>query len=428
VRLTLKCGRGEIDVDVPDRRLVGVFAPSATRCVADGRSEIDRALGAPIESRPLEESVRPADRVAVVIDDSTRATPNRLILEALAGRFRAAALPPHHVTVIVATGLHRPNTPEELAPLVDGLGFAIENHDAHAADRLVELGEVMDGCVTRVNRTFADADVRILTGDVEFHQFVGFGGGAKSLFPGLIDAESIRLSHSQMERPGAGAGRLDGNPVRDDIERAGEMMGVHFIVNLVMTPDAGIIRAFAGDVREAFRAGVDLVNDVYRVRVPEPADLVIASCGGYPRDINLYQSQKGIEGAIRITKPGGRIALFAECAEGHGAPTAVKWLHECAATHPRERAKELRGRLHGKFVMGGHKAYQIAMELTRAEVFLHTALPDEDLDTFGLARLRDTDHLRQLIKAADRVAVLPDAVHTLALPPGSDAGAFLSYE
>lgn len=329
------------------------------------------------------------------------------MLRALMTELETGGMGPDRLTVIVATGLHRAVTPDEARDITGGLPLTVLNHDATDPNQLTEIGTTAGGARISVNRTVAEADLRILTGDIELHQFVGYGGGAKSVMPGIADADSVHHTHSQMTAAGTAPGRLEGNPVRAEVEEVADMLGVDFILNVVLNSRHEIVQAFAGDVHQAFLAGTKRVDQIYKVPVPQRYDVVLASPGGYPKDIELYQSQKAVTSARRIVKQGGKIIVFAECREGHGSELAYEWA--CEAGSP-EAVVE---RFEKKFVMGGHKAYQLAREVLWADVYLYSSLSEQTVEAFFMQPLAAPEDVAGLIGPGDTVAVLPQATLTL---------------
>jgi len=401
-------GNDELALDIPEEKLRGVYTPREKPGLPDIATEVERALSSPIESPRLRDIARGRKSAAIVVDDATRAVPSAVILPVLLRELEAAGLSAKNVTVIVATGLHRPLTETELDAIRGNLPLRIINHDARDEKELLPLGRTSLGQNIRINRSFLQADLKILTGDVEYHQFCGYGGGSKSVHPGLADAESITHNHSMMEMEGTGPGRLEDNPVRQEIEEVGRMAGVDFIVNVVMNSRKEVVRAFAGHPFEAFRAGTRLVDEMYRVRVAEKVDLVITSPGGFPKDIDLYQSQKAVTAGRRIVKKDGTIVTLAECREGHGSDLFDRWMTEA------KDLEDIFRRIREKFVMGGHKAYQFAREIRWARVYLLSSMPADKVRNYFLHPLSTVEEVEPLIREASSIAALPQA--TLILP------------
>jgi nickel-dependent lactate racemase len=406
----LSYGRGSIEFKVPEEKLVGYFEPQRPPPLRDVQGELRRSLRKPRGSKPLREIAVGKQSAVVVIDDSTRSVPSAVLLDAVMEELEEAGLEKRSVTVLVATGLHRPMTDQELRQAVGRWHgrVLVENHDASNANRLSHVGVTSLGTEVFVNQTYMEADLKILTGDVEHHQFCGFGGGAKSVFPGLADAESIRWNHSRMDLAGTGPGKLDGNPVREEIDEIAKLAGVDFLLAVVLNPEHRIVSLHAGNVEQAFREACAEADRMYRVAVPTHADLVIASAGGHPKDATLYQAQKALTAAVRIGRPGGDVLLVAACLEGSGSALFEEWM-EGART-----PDELIERTGRSFIMGGHKAYQVAKEVKRVRVHLYSKLPPDKVRSWFMQPVVARAEAVSLIAEARTISVLPQATLTLA--------------
>ena len=407
VQVRFPYGSDEKVVDIPDQKLVGVYQPHEKAGAADLRAEVTRALSCPIESPRLSQLASGRKTAAIVVDDVTRAVPTREILPLILAELKAAGLESGNVTVIVATGLHRALTKHELDAIRGDLPVEVVNHDAKDRDQLASVGRTSLGQEILINRRFMEADLKVLTGDVEYHQFCGYGGGAKSVYPGLADAASIRHNHSMMEIEGTGPGRIEGNPVRQEVEEVGRMAGVDFILNVVMNSHKQVVRAFAGHPFAAFRQGAALVDQMYRVRAERAVGLVIASPGGFPKDVDLYQSQKAVSAARRLVAQGGDIVVLAECRDGHGSELFDRWMTEARSL------EDIFRRIQTKFVMGGHKAYQFARDIRWARVHLLSSLPPQKVKSYFMQPLASVEDIQTLIQAASSIAAMPQASLTL---------------
>jgi nickel-dependent lactate racemase len=228
------------------------------------------------------------------------------------------------------------------------------------------------GTPVDITRVVAEADVRICLGNIEFHYFAGYSGGAKAVMPGVSTRDAIQYNHRHMVKPESCAGRLEGNPVREDIEEAGAMAGIDFIVNVVLSEQKEILNAVAGHHIEAHRAGCAYLDGLYSKPIREKADIVLVSQGGAPKDLNLYQTQKALDNAKHAVKNGGVIILIGSCKEGLGEHTFEEWMY--AAQKP----SDLIDRIRREFRLGGHKAAAIAMVLENAEIYLVSEM-EEDL-------------------------------------------------
>jgi len=373
VDVWLPYGKTEVCVRVPTRNFLGSIEPKEKEGVPDAVLEIKRALNEPIGSKRLDEIVKPEDKVAIVVDDATRPAPSHLMVPPLLEELNNAGVKDENITIIFACGTHKAVTHEEAVKL---LGEAVLNrvktvsHDCKASN-LVYVGETRKhGTKVYLNHVFAEADVKILTGDIGFHYYAGYGGGRKSVLPGVSGEETIKHNHAMLLHPNAKTGVLDGNPVHEDMVEAARLAKVDFILNVVINSEKEVVKAFAGDVEQAFHEGVKLVDEMYRIPVDRKADIVVVSPGGYPADVNLFQAYKGVDNALEIVKRGGVIILVAECPEGHGNQVFYDWMVKF------KDLKAVQREIKRNFVLGGHKAYYLMKALRKAQIFLVSAMPD----------------------------------------------------
>ncbi|MEM0095656.1 MAG: nickel-dependent lactate racemase [Candidatus Bathyarchaeia archaeon] len=372
VDVWLPYGKTEVCLRVPARNFLGVIEPREKPGVPDARAEVERALKEPIGSKRLCEIAKSGQKVVVVVDDATRPVPSHVMVPPILDELNSAGVRDEDVTVIFGCGAHRAVTREEAVRL---LGESVLNrvkvlsHDCRASD-LVYVGTTRYGTKVYLNRVFAEADVKILTGDICFHYFAGYGGGRKSVLPGVAGEESIKANHAMFMHPNAKTGVLEGNPVHEDMVEASRMAKVDFILNVVVNMKGEVVRAFAGDVEKAFHEGVKLVDEMYRVPVDRRADIVVVSPGGYPADVDLYQAYKGVDSALEVVKRGGVIVLAAECSEGYGNQAFYDWMVKYKDFKAVERE------IKRNFVLGGHKAYYLMRALQKAQIILVSAMPD----------------------------------------------------
>jgi len=373
VDVWLPYGKSETCVRIPTQNFLGSIEPMSKPGVPDAKVEIERALKEPIDSKTLGDIVKPEHKVTIVVDDATRPSPSILMVSPILDELNMAGVEEENVTVVFGCGTHRAVTDEEAVRL---LGETVLNrikaisHDCRAQD-LVYSGETKKhGTKLYLNRVFAEADVKILTGDVCFHYYAGYGGGRKSVLPAVAGEESIKHNHVMLLHPQAKTGVLEGNPVHEDMIEAAKLAGVNFILNVVINTEGDIVKAFAGDLEQAFYRGVKLVDEMYRVPVDRKADIVVVSPGGHPVDVNLFQAYKGIDNALQVVKRGGVIILVAECPEGHGSQVFYDWMVKFKDLKAVER--EIKRR----FVLGGHKAYYLMKALRKAQIILVSSMPD----------------------------------------------------
>jgi nickel-dependent lactate racemase len=412
VDVWLPYGKTEVCARIPTRNFLGSIEPKEKSGVADSRAEIERALSQPIGTARLKDIAKAGDKVAIVVDDSTRATPSYLMIPPLLDELNQAGVKDEDVTVIFGCGTHRPVTPEEKKRLIGKEALqrvqAI-NHDYEAEDQ-VFLGKTSQGTEVHVNKVFAEADVKILAGDINLHYYAGYGGGRKGVLPAVSSAETIQQNHAMLLHPKASTGVLDGNPVHKDMTEAAKLANVDFILNIVTNSKKEVVKAFAGDLEQAFLEGVKLVDEMYKVPIEQRANIVVVSAGGYPHDINLYQASKGIHNSVEAVKRRGVIVLVAECPEGHGNEAFSEWMEKFTDLKRMER--EIKKR----FVLGGHKAYYLTKFLQKVSIILVSVMPDcYAVNTF---KLRTATALNDALRDAFELAGKNAKVYVM--PHGSD--------
>jgi len=373
VDVWLPYGKAEVCARIPTQNFLGLIEPKEKPGVSDARAEVERALKEPIGSKRLSEIVKPEHKVAIVVDDATRPAPSHLMVPPILDELNAAEVKDENVTIIFGCGTHRAVTHEEAIRL---LGEEILNrvktisHDCKAKD-LVHVGTTQKyGTKVYLNHVFAEADVKILTGDVCFHYYAGYGGGRKSVLPAISGEETIKHNHAMILHPNAKTGILDENPIHEDMVEAAKLSKIDSILNVVTNSKGEVVKAFAGDLEQAFREGIKVIDEMYRIPVDRKADIVVVSSSGYPTDVNLFQAYKGVDSALEIVKRGGVIILVAECPEGHGNQVFYDWMVKFNDIKAVERE------IKRNFVLGGHKAYYLLKALQNHQIILVSSMPD----------------------------------------------------
>ncbi len=411
VELWLPYGKTEVVARIQAENLLKVVKTTGSPGVKDSNAEIMRALDNPLESKSLEDIVGSGDKVAIVVDDATRATPNRSMLHPILDKLNLSGVNDKDVSIIIGRGSHRPTKPNEFSALIGEDvkdKVKVVDHDCDA-NNLVEVGETSRGTKVLLNRTFMEADVKILTGDVGFHYYAGYSGGRKSILPAISGRNTIQHNHAFLLHPQSKTGNLDGNPVHLDMQEAAHMANVDFTLNVVLNSEKKIVKAFAGDLDRVFMQGVKLVDKMYKIPVEKPADIVLTSPGGYPLDIDLYQSYKAVDSALGVVKEGGVIILVAECPEGHGNQVFYKWMKEYKNIENVER------KLKRKFLLGAHKAYYLFKALKNVKIFLVSTMPS--FYTENIFRLRAANSVNLALQSAIKITGKNSKV--LVLPHGS---------
>ncbi|MGB9940178.1 nickel-dependent lactate racemase [Methanosarcina sp.] len=372
-KIPLAFGSTAIELDIPERNISSVILPSEPEKKEDAAFLIKKALENPVKSKRLSEIVNPDSGIVIIVSDVTRPTPTAKLLPPLLEELYLGGAKDENITVVFALGLHRDQTEEESRKLVGNEVYGKIRCIQHNTHKCRRIGMTSRGTPIEIFESVLDADIIIGTGSIEFHYYAGYSGGAKSVLPGVSSTEAVITNHKMMIDEKAVSGRVDG-PVRQDMEEAAKITGLDFILNVVLDSKKEIVAAVAGGFIEAHRKGMEVVDSMYKVPV-EPADAVIVSCGGFPKDINLFQANKALDNATQAVKEGGSIILVAECAEGIGNQVYECWNRECRSPDDAiERFKKC-------FEFGGHKTAIIAKISKKFRLYLVSKLPEEQTRT-----------------------------------------------
>jgi nickel-dependent lactate racemase len=437
VNIRLAYGKTGLDVSLPDGWKVDIVRPKPVEALADPAGAVREACRHPIGSRPLRELVKPSDSVALVCNDITRPTPYRTILPVLLDE--VGHIPDEAVVLLIATGTHRANTPDELRTMLGRQiadRFRVVQNDAHDRDSHALVGTTANGNEIWIHKEFLRCDVRILTGFIEPHFFAGFSGGGKAVMPGLALLETILSNHRarNIDHPQAASCVSDGNPVWEGIREAAVIANRSslasglssdeqpatgdertFLLNVALNHDQQITAVFAGDMEQAHRRGCSFVGRHAATQVDAPYDVVLASNCGYPLDQNLYQSVKGMSAAAGIVKKGGAIIVAADCCDGipdHGEYKRL--LFESAG--PAALLRRIRA---GDYAcQDAWQAHIQALVCEKADVYLFSHnLTDEQITRAMLKPCRDiAGTVARLLRSRGRealIGVLPEGPQTI---------------
>ena len=392
------------------------LVPRAAGPVADEIGAVRDAIENPIGTLPLRKIVRSGERVAIVVNDITRLTRTDLMLPPILGALNSAWIPDRNIFIVFALGIHRPQTDAERRRILgDEIYSRIRSFDHIATDdnALVEIGTTSFGNCVEINREVWEADRIIITGEIIYHLIAGYSGGRKSLIPGVAGFRTTTFNHRMIFNPACRSGKLDGNPAHEDLLEACRMVAPDFLVNVVLSPEGKLIRVVAGHYELAHREGCHTVDQMLRVEIDAPYDLIVASAGGFPLDIDLRQAHKGLENACQALRPGGAILFYAECPHGAGIRSFEEYVHRYGDDF------EMRAALEREFVVGGHKAYWVARLGRLFRVYLVSGLDPEFVRRCHFTPVSPDGHeaaladlLREMGPAA-RVAVVPYLGFTL---------------
>ncbi len=410
--LDLKYGKGTIKVHIPESAEAQILEPNHIDPVVSVSRELTDVL-AGLNSSETEMTNRlgKASTVAIAIPDETRPLPVKKILPVLLD-YLFEKLPefnPANVTIIVGGGLHPPLEDKTLSRLVPSeitRGCQVVGHDANNSP-MVDYGYTSRGTPVRINALMAEADFKIVVGQIDPHQFVGFTGGSKGVIIGCGSGATIEHNHSLMFHEDARVGVLQGNPVREDLNEAGGMVRIDLAVNIIMAPPKEVIQVLAGDPLKMLVEGARTCAALYGVKIDEEFDIVIASCGGYPKDICLYQAQKGLNLASQAVRKGGHILLLAASTQGVGDDVYFDYVSQF--TSPEEVLADFKEQ---GFRMGAHKAYLFGRTLNQFDVAVSSEL---DVGVLNTCHLRSADPSRVIgewvdnFEGAPRIGVIPNA-------------------
>lgn len=360
--------------------------------------------------------IKPGEQIVIITSDITRYTGSEIYLPLLVERLRSCGSADPDITIIIALGIHRRQSEHEHKKILGSLygRIRVADHDCDDPGKLVTLGYTTAGLEVSINRTVAEADHVILTGTIGFHYFAGFGGGRKSVLPGVASRKSCMASHFAVLNPADGSGRnphastgiLDGNPVHQAMLEACAMLQPLFMLNSVLSPDKRLLAAFAGDWQEAHARGSSYYAKEFSFAIQEKGDLVIVSCGGFPKDINLIQAHKSMEYASQALKDGGVMILLAECRDGYGNGTFFNWFRFAGL-------EAFEAELRKNYEINGQTAYAMLQKALRFRIILVSQLPDEEVKTMGMLPAATLDDALEMAEE-----MLPEEYAAYIIPEG----------
>lgn len=403
-------------LEIPDTIPVTVLMAGEMPPLANPSQAVAQSLADPTGTPPLLEMLRARKprRVTVVINDETRPTPYEAIFPSLLAVFADAGISDDQVIFVIATGIHKSQS-HELNCRIYGEDmvsrFRFINHVSTDASALCDLGHTSSGYPCLINRLAVETDFLITIGVVMPHYFAGFSGGRKSILPGLAGHETVEKNHARMVELLDALPPIDENPVSLEMIEVARKVGVDFIISTVTDDNREIVDVQAGDLVQAWRKAVDMSARMYEIPFDRQVDICVACASGYPRDVNVYQAQKALDHAERITRPGGCIIWVARCQEGYGENVFEKWLDK------RLPAEELMRQFKAGFELGGHKAYAIAKVASKYDVALVSDLSAPQTELMYARKAADAQTALDAALAkygpGARVAVLPQACLTL---------------
>jgi len=421
-KIALSYGRGHLDIILPAGTQPTLIRKQALPKLADPRASIVSALASPIGSAPLAELARGRTSACILICDITRPVPNRLFLRPMIETIIASGIAKEKISVLVATGLHRPNLDEELAELVGDpwvlANVRVENHYARDEAAHIELGFTKTRQTpVKLDRLFVEADLRIATGLVEPHFMAGWSGGRKVIAPGVAHHETIRTFHSArfMEDPLAVQCNLIGNPLHEEQLEIVRMLGDVYALNTVLDEERDLVCVTFGEIIASHQAAVDFVSAATSIPFPRKFSTVVTSSAGYPLDKTYYQTIKGMVTPLDILKPGGTLIIASQCSEGFGSPEFREAQARLVELGPERFLATLIAKSLAEIDEWQTEMQLKPMRLGKVELYT-TGLAGEDRRLTGVEMIDDlTDAIeRSIARSGDpNVAIIPEGPYVV---------------
>jgi len=383
MRINIPYGTEKIELSVPERNIQDIIRSGNAVSATSEKDIIEKALLNPVQSPALKQIARGKNTVAILVSDITRPCPSYKFLPYIINELESGGILLSNMKIIIALGTHRGLTDKERKRLVGDEAFNKVKVIDSDSQNVVSMGTTAAGTPVELFKEAVGNDLLICTGNIEYHYFAGYSGGAKAVMPGMSTKKSIRANHRMMLDENAAAGSIEDNPVRVDIEEVGRMAGIDFIFNVVLDDRKNIIGAAAGKNNQAWLEAIKRYDDVYMVEVGSTADIVIASAGGYPRDLNLYQAHKALENVKDIARTGGTIILAASCLEGFGNDVFKEWMDDVTDYDL------IDSRIRKEFILGGHKAVAIARIIKEKKVLLYSEFDRLATEKMGFEKIDD---------------------------------------
>lgn len=420
MKVDMKYGQGTVPVDIPVKNLAGVLETVQSVPLSNADSVVREAISTPIASESLADIATGRDSACIVISDITRPVPNPVILPPILETLEQTGISRERITILIATGIHRPNEGDELEELVGRTimeSYRIVNHFSQKPETHTFLGMTDNGTPVYIDNTYLSAELKIITGLIEPHLMAGYSGGRKAICPGLASIETMKVMHGPelMEHPNSAVGILEGNPFHKEATEIAQMAGVDFNLNVSIDKERQITGVFAGDLVESHLVGAKFVEQQAKVTLTQPVDAVVVSSAGYPLDTTFYQAIKGLLTAVEIVKPGGCILLVAACSDGIGSKPFTDLLF---------KTDDLTTFVQGlynpaNFVIDQWQLEELAKVARKADIFFYTdGIPYQQLEKLFVHPLKNPQEgISEILKRYGddaKIAAIPEGPYVLA--------------
>lgn len=420
MKVEMRYGTGILPMEIPEQNVAGVLEISESVPLPDEDGAVREAIAHPIASPALTAVAAGRKSACIVISDITRPVPNKVILPPVLETLEASGIPREKITILIATGIHRPNDAEELETMVGREimeRYRIVNHFSQKPETHAYLGKTENGTPVYINKTYLESDLKIITGLIEPHLMAGYSGGRKAVCPGIASIETMRVMHGPelMEHPKSAVGILEGNPFHAEATEIALMAGVDFNLNVAIDKQRRITGIFAGEMVASHLVGARFVEEQAKVTLPAAADAVVVSSAGYPLDSTFYQAIKGLLTAVEIVRQGGSILLVAACSEGIGSKPFTDLIF---------KTDDLTAFVQGlynpaNFVIDQWQLEELAKVARKADIYFYTdGIPYHQRAKLFVHPLRSAqegiDELLARYGANTQIAVIPEGPYVLA--------------
>lgn len=421
---TLPYGKTNLQFTLGEKYSADLFLPVELHNKEDENSLIYSAIRNPLYNCGFPVSIGSKTTVAITINDKTRPVPNNKLFPPLLDALRQIGIKKENVLILIAVGTHIPMPQEEFHLLLDEQilrQYRVISHNCDDQSNLTYKGMTSRGTEVYINSLFDRADIKIVVGDIEPHHFAGFSGGVKSASIGMCARKSINHNHSFLQDPNSCVGKYEDNPLRQDIEEMGRLIGVDLALNAILNEKKEILHVFFGKPKDVLEAGIKVIRETELTLIDEQYDLVIASAGGYPKDINLYQGQKALTHASLFCKPGGTVLLVTACEEGVGSQGHIDFMDDVHSYAEARKKFSEKG-----FKVGPHKAIQFAAIADRINFQIKTEIDKALMKKLLLDPISDLQsaihEYFQSCTHPPRIAIIPYATATIPQIRGKSNG------
>lgn len=420
-KLGFKYGSGKLYADIDDSHIIHTLLPKNTEGIKDIKSEVIKVLDNPIGTKSLKAIVNVGEKVAIIVSDITRAwiKTDKFLIHII-NYLSEIGISDEDISIVIALGGHRKSTKEEMKSIVGEEAYKrikVYDHECEDENELVYLGESSRKTPIYLNKRIHEADRLIITGGIVFHLFAGFGGGAKGILPGVVGLKTIQANHRLCFNEGecggmnmdVGSNLVNKNPVREDMNEVCSIVNPDFIFNVSLNIEGEFIKFVGGHYEKAWLEGCESIRDLYGIPIQSEADIIIASAGGYPKDINLYQTIKTVENALYGGKENSVLILLSECIDGLGADEFAGWFKH-------KNLEDMEQALKSNFTVPGFVAYKTAFTSLHRKVILVSSLEDKLVKSFNMT---PCNNLEEALKIAYEICESKEPKITL-MPYGGN--------